>query len=335
MTPNPSSLFVIVGYGSIGRRHLSIMREAMPLARIIVARRGAQPLDAEQAGMAQVVGSLAEALAETPVAVVLCSPAPCHAAQGLACVAAGVPLLVEKPLASDAAEAASLAAAARQAGVVLQIGYCLRFDPSLTAARQALLDGQIGRLLAIEVEVAQDLRDWRPGTDWRAGVSAQAALGGGALMELSHEIDIAGWLGGPVAAVTARLARTGLLDGSDVEDWVDLLLEFRSGACARVHMDMIQQPPRRLCRMIGSEGTIEWDGIARQARLYRRSTAEWTVLPCGTIERNTLFRAQWTHFIDRIADGAPPLVSGEDGCRVMDIVTAARQSSQSGRRVVL
>ena len=335
MTANPSPLVVIVGYGSIGRRHLSIVREAMPSARIMVVRRGARPLDAEQAGMARVVGSLAEALAEAPQAVILCSPAPCHVAQGLACVAAGVPVLVEKPLATDAAEAASLVAAAHQAGVVLQVGYCLRFDPSLVAARQALLDGKIGRLLAIEAEVAQDLRDWRPGTDWRAGVSAQAALGGGALLELSHEIDIVGWLGGAVAAVTARLARTGLLDGSDVEDWVDLLIDFHSGACARVHMDMIQQPPRRLCRMIGAEGAIEWDGIARQARLYRRATAEWTSLPCGAIERNTLFRAQWADFMDRIADGAAPLVSGEDGLRVMDIAAAARQSSQSGRRVVL
>jgi predicted dehydrogenase len=328
-------VIVIVGYGSIGRRHLLIVREAQPSARIVVVRRGTQPLDAEQAGMAQVVGRLDEALAERPLAVILCSPAPYHAGQALACIAAGAHVLVEKPLATRADEALSLAAAARRAGVVLQVGYCLRFDPSLTAARQALLEGHIGRLLAIEAEVAQDLRDWRPGTDWRAGVSAQAALGGGALLELSHEIDIVGWLGGTVEAVTARLARSGQLDGSDVEDWVDLLVEFRSGACARVHMDMIQQPPRRLCRLIGTDGTIEWDGIARQARLYRRSTADWIVLPCGAIERNTLFRAQWAHFMARIADGAEPLVSGEEGCRVMDIVTAARQSSQSGRRVVL
>ena len=330
-----SAPFIIIGFGSIGRRHLAVLRQECPDVPVIVVRRDGRPLPDDVHDQAEVVGSLDKALAMQPQAAVICSPAPFHMSQALACVEAKVPVLVEKPIGIRLADVDDLLAAARRVGVVVQVGYCLRFDPSLWAAQQAVAEGRIGRLLAVEAEVGQDLRSWRPGTDWQASVSARADLGGGALFELSHEIDYVRWLVGEVNAVTARVISTGLLEGTAVDDWVDLLLECRGGVAARVHMDMVQQPARRLCRMIGAAGHVEWDGLEHSARLYERETDRWTTLISIPVERNQLFRDQWRHFQASIASGMPPLVNGMDGRRVLEIVLAARQSSQEGRKVSL
>ena len=79
--------------------------------------------------------------------------------------------------------------------------YNLRFLPSLQAYRERIQFGVIGKVLSVRCEIGQYLPSWRPGSDYRQAVSASRALGGGALLELSHEIDYLRWIFGEVAWV--------------------------------------------------------------------------------------------------------------------------------------
>jgi len=120
-------------------------------------------------------------------------------------------------------------------------------------------------------------------------VSARAALGGGALLELSHEIDYVRWLAGEVTAVAAAVGRLGNLE-IDVEDSADLMLTFASGARGTVHLDMLQRPATRTCRIVGSEGTLAWDGIRHQVRVHRPGGDGWETLPAPACGRDDIFR---------------------------------------------
>lgn len=192
--------------------------------------------------------------------------------------------------------------------------------------------GAIGRLLSIRAEVGQYLPDWRPGTDYRRCVSAQQSLGGGAVLELSHELDYVRWLvGAEVAAVSAQTARLSDLE-IDVEDSADLLLQFTNGVLGNVHVDMVQRVPVRTCRIVGTEGTIFWNGINHQAQLLTGNTITDLAEPS---DRSAMYVEELRHFLHCVSEGLTPAVTGEDGRRVLQIALAAKQAAQARKAIPL
>ena len=160
-------------------------------------------------------------------------------------------------------------------------------------------------------------------------------LGGGALMELCHEIDYVRWLVGEVLEVFARVGRVSDLE-IDVDDIAELILEFETGAIGNIHLDMVQRAPTRTCRLIGTEGTLTWDGLTDWVAHYSSATRTWTDLfPAAAQDRNEMYVAELRHFLDCVRSGTTPLVDGIDGRRVLEIALAARQSSSERRAIAV
>ena len=176
---------LIVGLGSIGKRHARVIKQLRPEWETVALRRQVpvEPLE----NIDHCVASLDEALQLNPGIAVIANPASHHVATAVPLAEAGVHLLVEKPLSSMAGDVPALLDACRRNRVVLMTAYNMRFLPSLQRFRQWVHEGRVGQVLSVRSEVGQYLPSWRPGGDYRENVSAQAALGGGALLELSHE----------------------------------------------------------------------------------------------------------------------------------------------------
>jgi predicted dehydrogenase len=325
---------LFVALGSIGRRHLANLRQLEPDAEPILWRPHSGPSAVERGESC--VASLDEALAARADVAIISAPAPWHLPFAQPLAEQGVPLFIEKPLAHSLTGVDALLHAAQSHGTPLMVGYNLRFSATLQAARQMLREGRIGRLLSLRAEAGQYLPDWRAGSDYREGVSARAELGGGALLELSHELDYTRWLAGDeVTEVTARLARLGALE-IDVEDTAELLLQFAGGVQASVHLDMLQRAPHRTCRLIGTEGTLAVDLLAHRIECFSVANDRWdSWTPLVPPAANDTYLAELRHFLDCAATGAIPAITGEDGRRVLQIVEAARQSSAEKRTVIL
>lgn len=321
---------LIVGLGSIGRRHLAAVHHVCPDAELVVLRRSGG-VDGVAVPGVGVVHDMAGALAFGPDVAIVAGPASHHVETAAILARAGVHLLVEKTLSNRLDGIDELLSVAATGNLVLQVGYCLRFDAALGALKQALDDGRIGRILGLQAEVGQYLPDWRPDRDYRDTVSVRAELGGGALLELSHEIDVAGWLAGDIVSVAAVMGRRSDLD-MDVEDTADLLVGFAGGAVGNLHLDMVQRTPVRTCKVVGAEGTLVWDGIARTTLLYETESAEADILSAaGKFDSDIMYHEQFRDFLICVETGARPRVTGEDGKRVVEIVEAARRSAKQGR----
>ena len=327
---------LVVGLGSIGKRHLANLRQIAPEIAVTIWHHarpdGAEPPGAEGARR---VFHLHEALEPTPDFALITGPASVHVPIALALAEHGIPLLIEKPLSHDREGVDLLLDRCRENGTPLLVAYNFHFHPPLQVMRQALLEGRIGDILYVRAEVGQYLPDWRPGRDYRATPTAQSALGGGVLLELSHEIDYVRWLAGEVRDVTARLDHVSALE-TDTEDVAELLLGFENGAVGSIHLDMIQRVPTRGCRIAGTTGTLTWDGLTYEVRWYDGAAREWhTLVPAANRDRNEMYVAELRHFLECVQGRATPSVTGEDGLRTLDIVLAARQSASEGRRVAL
>lgn len=328
----PIDRVLIVGFGSIGKRHLRLARELLPRADVRVLRH--QPGSPVPETADGVFFSVEEAIAFAPQIAVVANPATFHIATAQKLAEEGVHLLIEKPLSTSLDGVTKLLETCRHKRTVLQTGYNLRFLPSLKRFRDLLGQRVIGKTLSVRCEIGQYLPSWRPDADYRQGVSARRELGGGALSELSHELDYMRWIFGEVAWVKATLGRqSGLV--LDVEDTAHLTLGFAPLAdgyqlIGVVNMDFIRHDTTRFCTAIGENGSLRWDGLTGTVELYEAGATTWRVLFRQPHQRDDSYLAEWKDFLECVDDGIAPLVTGEDGMQALQLIEAARASAASG-----
>lgn len=328
---------LIVGHGSIGQRHLRIARGLLSNADIRVLRH--QKCESVPEHADGCMSSLNDALAFAPQAAVIASPSTFHTQTAQLLAETGVHLLVEKPLAASLGGVPRLLASCAAQGNVLMTAYNLRFMPSLQAYRDKIQSGVIGKVLSVRCEIGQYLPSWRPGSDYRQGVSASLALGGGALLELSHEIDYLRWIFGEVAWVKASLSRQSTLE-IDVEDTAHLILGFVPDTEGRklivnLNMDLVRHDTTRQCLSIGEYGSLRWNGLTGVVELFPAGGTAWERVFEHTPQRDESYIAEWQHFLACIRDGVAPLISGQDGLAALNIIEAARRSAAANDAVLV
>lgn len=325
---------VVTGTGSIALRHLRNLRQLFPAARLaVVARAEGAGLPAAMRELAdECFADLAVALAQPADLGIVATPAPVHAAQAVILAERGIPTLIEKPLAMNAAECARLVELDALAKAPLLVGYCLRYHPLVAALREKLAGGAIGRVYTLRAEVGQYLPNWRPGTDYRRGVSAQRALGGGALMELSHEIDLVQMLLGAPYAVTAVAARISELE-TDVEDVAEIVTRHRvdgQKAVASIHLDLFRRIPRRFIALDGDAGHAELDFVRGTLILQPLAGDPVTIGLPADFAINDLYLAELK---DLLAPARPKVASFADGLATLRVIEAAARAAREERTV--
>jgi predicted dehydrogenase len=326
---------LIVGIGSIGKRHLRLARELFPNADIRVLRRQATNKLPEFSNGC--FSSIEESIAFAPQIAVIASPAPFHIPTAQALAEAGVHLLIEKPLSVSLNGVMQLLETCQKHGMALLTGYNLRFLPSLQRFRDLLGEGVVGKVLSVRCEIGQYLPSWRPESDYRQGVSARCELGGGALLELSHELDYLRWIFGEVDWVKATLSRQSSLE-IDVEDTAYLTLGFAPSVnghqlIGSVNLDFIRHDTTRLCVAIGEKGSLRWNGLTGGVGFYESGAKEWQELFSQLHQRDDSYLAEWQNFIACVTEHKTPLITGEDGLKVLQIIEAVRHSATSGGQI--
>jgi predicted dehydrogenase len=180
---------------------------------------------------------------------------------------------------------------------------------------------------SIAIDVGQYLPDWRPTSDYRQGVSAQSHLGGGVLLELSHDLDYLGWLFGPFDTAYCVTAHTGALD-ADVEDRADALLtRDDAGPVASVHLDFLQRALCRTLKVVGERGTLIWDLAANTIHWRDGAGAAQCLYEDKNYERNRMYLDQLTHFAQVARGEVQPMVGIDDALLTLRCVDALKRSA--------
>ena len=218
------------------------------------------------------------------------------------------------------------------------VGYNLRFTSSLQEFAGVLAGGRIGRPLTVRAEVGQNLAAWRPHMDYRSTVSAQKSLGGGVLLELSHEIDYLTWLFGQATKVSSTVAKASGMD-IDVEDMAHILIEW-SGADTEptygtLVMDFFRHDPLRYCHVVAEKGSLRWDCLENTVTLYCAQKKRWETIYNGQEEVSDSYKAELIHFVECIAKADRPIVTGQDGRRVLQFIDAVRRSAKMNSEIIV
>jgi predicted dehydrogenase len=263
--------------------------------------------------------------ARKPDVVFVCTPPVYHLGLALQAVRSGAHVFIEKPLSHQLDGTGELAREASHRRRIVQVGYNLRFHPGLRKLKAWIEAGTLGRVLWAYVEAGQYLPDWRPWQDYRQSYTARQDLGGGILLDGSHELDSITWLLGKPSEVMCMAGKVSSLD-VDVEDCADVLLRFAGGTQAEVHLDFVQRGYSRSCKLVGERGTALWDFTSPEVRLYLAESRTWQSFP-HTFEVNDMYVAEVEHFFECVLSGGTPLVDLAQATDVLKLALAAKSAA--------
>ncbi len=321
---------LIVGCGSIGRRHARNLKslEVRQLGFCDTSPAALEQCREELPG--EIFAGYGEALEKfKPDVVLICTPPVCHVEQALAALQAQAHVFIEKPLSHESSGIQALIAEARRHDRNVQIGYNLRFHPGLQILKELIDSGKIGRVLWLSAEAGQYLPDWRPWQHYRESYSARHELGGGIILDGSHELDYICWLLGRPSEVTCRAEHLSSLD-LDVEDSAWIYLTFPERRRAELHLDFVQRSYTRTCKVVGETGTALWDFSSQEVRWFSAAQPGWNSIPY-VFEANDMYVAEMVHFLKSLGSRTGPMVDIEQGRDVIRVVEAAKKSSEEGK----
>ncbi len=330
---------LVVGLGSIGRRHVGIINNIFPKINIVLLRHKAcNEEEIDLLNVKQCVTTLSDAINTKPQIAIIANPATKHIEIAKELATNGIDILVEKPISANSKDAKELVEVCKKNNIILMVAYNLRFLPSLVYFRKCIQSDLIGQIYSIRSEIGQFLPSWRPESDYRDNVSAKKSLGGGVLLELSHEIDYLRWIFGSIIWIKSHTSRQSDLE-IDVNDSACVILGFKGEeggeVVASLNMDFIRHDATRKCYVIGEKGTLLWNGITGRVSLYSGADEHWVELYDSSPEKDYTYAEEIKSFFTSVESRLPPAISGTDGVEVVLAVEAIEQSSLTNLKVLL
>lgn len=322
---------LVVGFGSAGRRHgQNLARRG---ARISVVDSRSDKLRVDGMQLEGAYSDINSALSNARFhGAVVATPTAFHVEQTEQLLTAGCRVLLEKPVALDSRSSLRLVAAEAKAGLPILLGYTWRWWSALKEMRTRLQNDAIGRPLRGDFVMASHLEDWHPGEPLDEFFMSRAELGGGALLDESHWIDQMVWMFGMPAQIAANIEHISSLPITS-DDHVDIYAIFEDRLRVRVHLDLYTRPTERSISIYGDRGALKWSFDTNTIDEYDLTQVRWQETAFKG-ERNDMFDALAAEFLQVIKGSAQPSCTLADGCVVMQIIEAARESQQDGGRLM-
>ena len=321
---------VVVGLGSIGRRHARLLAERPDLA---VSACEPDPrmvkLLADEAPGIPASGEFEAVLAAGPDFMVIATPHQLHRSQAIAALQAGIPVLCEKPMAADLSEARDLLEVSCRVGPPLAFGFMLHFHPLLLRVKELIDSDQLGTVVQARYVVGSLI------TLRNSASRYQEKLRGALLMDYAHQPDLLYWLLGKApAGVYLHGVQGGAPELTSNPNALSLVCDYREPLVTSIDLNYLQLPQRNEGEIIGDRASVRFNLDTQQLTINRVATGD-EVTEQFTLDRDDLYRREHTAFLAAIDGLAPPASPADEAIISMHIIEAALRSGRETRRVAL
>ncbi len=338
----------IAGAGVMGQRHIELVQANPDCQVCAIVDPSPIGVDvAAAAGVPSYPDLQALFIAQRPDGIVLATPNHLHVDQALACLDAGVPALIEKPVAHTVEQGERLLKATLASKTKLLVGHHRAHSPILAQGREAIREGLLGNLVAVNGSATFH----KPAQYYDAAPWRREPGGGPILINMIHEIGNLRSLCGEIVAVQAMASSA--TRGFAVEDTVAVSLRFASGALgtfllsdaaasarsweqtSQENKDYPTYPDEDCYVISGTRGSLSIPTM--RLKVYARDEDRSWFKPFQTstmrLERVDPLERQLVHFCDVIRGRAEPLVTVHDGIRNLRITEAISEAARTGQMV--
>ena len=316
---------LVVGCGSIGERHIRNLKR-LPVDKIIACDTNPERLILikERYDIQETYMELQKAIEQEIDAVLVCTPPSVHIPVALDAIDSKAHVFIEKPMSNSLDGVDELIKRASKNELIICVGYNFRFHKGLKMVKEIVDRGEIGKILFARAEFGQYLPDWRPWQDYKQSYTAKKDLGGGIILDGSHEIDYMRWLLGDIEQIFCFAKKVSTLE-VETEDIAEILIKFKRGAIGEIHLDFVRPDYSRTCEIIGEKGTIKWSYQDRFVKVYSMDAKRWKTFNIKA-DPNDMYVQEMQHFVNCIKTGKNPLVDGEEGKKTLEIALLAKKS---------
>lgn len=345
MTP---TCIAVAGAGYIGQAHIAALQASPREALAAIVDPSPAAAAVAQAAGVPLFKTLAELFAaKVADGVVLATPNPLHAAQARECMAAGLPMLLEKPITPTVAEAEALVREADAAGATILIGHHRAHSPIMARACEVVRSGRLGRLVA----VTGTAMFYKPAQYFADGPWRAQPGGGPILLNMIHEVHNLRMLCGEIVAVQAFASNA--VRGHAVEDTVAINLRFATGVLGTFLLSDTAASPRSWeqtsqentayptyddedCYLVaGTNGSLAVPTMRLTTYPSDEARSWWKPFERGTVSlvRDDPIAHQMAHFGAVVRGEAAPLVSARDGLANLRITEAIVEAARLGATI--
>jgi len=322
---------LVVGYGSIGKRHVDNLLLISNIEIIICTHRN--NVNDNLKNQCKFFESLDDCISEKPVAAIISNVTSLHIQTALKLASAGLHLFIEKPLSNNLKNIKELSKIVHDKKLITFMGYNLRFHNCIKKIKELLENNEIGKIISVNAESGSYLPDWHPNEDYRDSYASKENLGGGVVLTCIHEIDYLHWFFGEIKelfAITGKFSDLKI----EVDDLASVIIKFSNNIIAELHLDFFQKPDFRCCKIIGTNGTIYWDSKDNIVKVYDIKVKKWIEkINIVNYERNDMYVEEMKYFLDCVSRNKNTNNDIKNGISTLKIALDIIESSKSKRVV--
>ena len=252
---------IFFGLGSIGLRHARILKKFKNLR--LYSYRTFKGQIQNNLGIEEVKDFRAIKKIKPDVAFIT-NPTSLHLPTAIDCAKLKINLFIEKPLGHKTQDINKLLRIVSLNDLTTYVAYVLRFHPVIKALKTYM---KTLNFFHMRMMATSYLPDWRPQIDHLKSYSAHQKMGGGVINDLSHELDLAQFILGPIKKIKGRFDRRSQVT-IDTEDYADIFVETKSGP-ANIHINFLSQMEQRLIQMDFKEKSIVGDVLHSTVTEYK------------------------------------------------------------------
>ena len=324
---------LVVGYGSIGKRHIENLSIFSNLQIFVCTNRKYDSFLKNK--KCKIFSSLDDCIKQKPDIAFIANTTNLHVKTAIKLANANIPLFIEKPLSNSTKDIKILLNIIKKKKLVTMMGCVLRFHPAIKKIKQIISENKIGQIISVHAENGSFLPDWHTCKDYKKSYASRNDLGGGVVLTNIHELDYLYWFFGNVNEVFSITGKFSDLE-IDVEDLSSILLRFTNNIIAEIHLDYFQKPSIRSCKIVGTQGTVYWDSNINNVQLYDVKKKKWVDnLKLKNYDLNDMYMDEIKYFFKCVNKEEKSINSIEEGAKILNIAIAIKKSSKLKKMVMI
>ena len=317
---------LIVGYGSIGKRHVKNLLKESDYEILICTKQKNLKFRNKRI---RTYNSLKQCLDEKPTIGFVTNETSLHVQTAIKLAKNNLDLFLEKPLSNSEKNVNKLKKIVKEKKLIVQMGYHFRFHKCIKKIYQLILQKKIGKIISVQIENNSYLPDWHPYEDYTKSYASKEKLGGGIVLTQIHELDYLYWFFGKpksIFSVTGKFSDLKL----SVDDFSSSIIEFKHKIIAEVHLDFFQGPDFKSCKIKGTNGIIYWDSDLNQVKYFNNKKRRWEIiLKLKNFQRNQMYIDEIRNFLRSIKERKKTNNNLDDGIISMNMALAIKKSAKN------
>lgn len=291
---NPKLKILFFGLGSIGKRHASIIKNNFDFELFAYRTKLGQE---ENDLKIREFESLEEAFSIKPDIAFITNPTNLHAKTALECAKRNVDLFIEKPISHSLDNLDKLENEIKKRKLFTYVAYNLRFHPVLDHLKH--ISEKDDKPIYFSVRCSSYLPNWRPKQDYTKSYSAKSQLGGGVVLDLSHEFDYISWLFGEIKGIKGYCDKISPLK-IDSEDVLDAQITCNKNISGHLHLDYFSRRNERKIKIYYNDKYVEGNLIKNSLKIIDKNGKEKTMyFKCY---QNETYKKQIQYFFEQYSN---------------------------------